>query len=159
MVVKNVAGEVYGIFDISGLAQMIPLAEQRQIEISFHAATPLPHILGDADQLMRVFLNVLDNAIKYGRPGDQVDVALSRKETSIACTISDTGPGIAAEHLPFVSQRLYRGRHDVEGNGLGLALAQEILHKHQSGLEIESQTGGPTTGTTVRFVLKLVAYP
>lgn len=143
----------------SAVAQMIPLAEQRQIEISFHAITPLPRILGDADQLMRVFLNVLDNAIKYGRPGDQVDVALSRKETSIACTISDTGPGIAAKHLPFVSQRLYRGRHDVEGNGLGLALAQEILHKHQSGLEIESQTEGPTTGTTVRFVLKLVAYP
>ena len=135
------------------VAQMIPLAEQREIELSFRVATPLPRTLGDADQLMRVFVNVLDNAVKYSRPGDRVDVVLSRNETGIVCAISDTGPGIATEHLPFVCQRLYRGRHDMDGSGLGLALAQEILHKHQSSLDIQSQTDGPTTGTTVRFVL------
>ncbi len=135
------------------VAQMIPLAEQRGIELSFRVATPLPRALGDADQLMRVFMNVLDNAVKYSRPGDRVDVVLSRDETGIVCAISDTGPGIATEHLPFVTQRLYRGRHDMEGSGLGLALAHEILHKHQSSLDIQSQTEGPTTGTTVRFVL------
>jgi len=135
------------------VAQMIPLAEQREIELSFRVATPLPRTLGDADQIMRVFLNVLDNAVKYSRPGDRVDVVVSHDETGIICAISDTGPGIATEHLPYVTQRLYRGRHDMEGSGLGLALAQEILHKHQSSLDIQSRTDGPTTGTIVRFIL------
>lgn len=135
------------------VAQMIPLAEQREIELSFRVATPLPQTLGDADQLVRVFLNILDNAVKYSRPGDRVDVILSRDETGIICAISDTGPGIATEHLPLVTQRLFRGRHDTEGSGLGLALAQEILHKHHSSLDIQSRTDGPTTGTMVRFVL------
>ncbi|MBK9612471.1 MAG: hypothetical protein IPO34_13725 [Dehalococcoidia bacterium] len=61
---------------------------------------------GDADQLLRVFLNLLDNAVKFGRPGDKATLALRREPPGVRCAVCDTGPGIAAQHLPFVTQPL-----------------------------------------------------
>lgn len=135
------------------IAEIILEAEARQILISLEAKAPLPKVLGDPDQLKQVFLNLLDNAVKFCRSGDRIEVCLEKRTEGICATLRDTGPGIPPEHLPHVTERLYRVRTDVPGSGLGLALVAEILRHHNSRLEIESHTTGEHTGTTAWFVL------
>jgi signal transduction histidine kinase len=137
------------------VAQVILAAEDKQIELSLHAEANLPRVQGHADQLQRVFLNLLDNSVKYGLPGDHIDLIVQRAANGVSCAVHDSGPGIPAQHLPHVTQRLYRGRTDVDGSGLGLALAAEVLRRHQAQLEIESCSTGEHTGTRVQFVLPL----
>ncbi|MDH7475683.1 MAG: ATP-binding protein [Anaerolineae bacterium] len=139
------------------IAQVAPQAEERQMALSLEADTPLPPVIGDPDRLRRVFLNLLDNAVKFSRPGDRVVVSLRREEQGIECAVCDSGPGIPAEHLPHVTRRFYRVEPEkTEGSGLGLALVEEILRRHQSHLEIESRTEGEETGTCARFILPLM---
>jgi two-component system phosphate regulon sensor histidine kinase PhoR len=134
-----------------------PQAEERKITISLQADAPLSPVVGDADRLMQVFLNLLDNAVKYSRPGDRTFVSLRQVEQGVECSVRDSGPGIPAEHLPHVTRRFYRAAPQaVEGSGLGLALVEEILRRHDSRLEIESRTEGEDTGTCVRFVLPVL---
>jgi two-component system phosphate regulon sensor histidine kinase PhoR len=136
------------------LAQMAAGAQERRIELALQADTPLPLVLGNADYLLQVFLNLLDNGCKYSRAGDRVEVSLRQGQDGVECTVHDTGPGIPAEHLPHVTRRFYRiDRRGSEGSGLGLALVKEILRRHHSSLEIESQTEGHGTGTWMWFVL------
>ena len=137
-------------------AQIAPQAEEREIAVSLEADAPLPLVVGNADRLKQLFLNLLNNAVTYSRPGDKVMVSLRREREGIACAVSDTGPGIPAEHLPHVTRRFYRAVPQGGGSGLGLALVKEILRRHQSRLEIESQTEGEETGTCVRFVLPVL---
>ncbi len=137
------------------VAQLAPQAAERRIAVSIEADTPLPVCLGDEDRLRQVLLNLLDNAIKYSRPGDRVAVSLRREGQGVRCTVRDSGPGIAADHIPHLTRRFYRATpQEVEGSGLGLALAEAILRRHGSHLEIESRTKGEETGTAVGFVLK-----
>ena len=99
---------------------------------------------------------MLDNGVKYGRPHDKIVVNLQKQPGAVSVVIQDSGPGIPAEHLPHIGKRLYRARADVAGSGLGLALAGEILRRHQSELIIESNTEGEETGTAVRFTLPAI---
>jgi len=138
------------------MAEVILPAEARGIGMTLEAEAALPRVTGDPDRLKQVFLNVLDNAVKYCRAGDHVEVFLKHAPNGVSATLQDTGPGIAPEHLPLVTQRLYRGRTDVPGSGLGLAIAEEILRRHHSRLEIQSQADGEHTGTIVRFWLPAV---
>jgi len=136
------------------VTQVTPDAEAKPIELTLEADAPLPPVVGDADRLRQAFLNLLENAITHSRQGDRVVVSLERVADGIACVVRDTGPGIPAEHLPHVTRRFYRAvPQRVPGSGLGLALVAEIVRRHGSRLEIESQTEGPETGTRVRFVL------
>jgi two-component system phosphate regulon sensor histidine kinase PhoR len=139
------------------IAQAAPGAQEGKIELSLQSETSLPLVVGQTDRLLQVFLNLLDNAVKYCRPGDQVEVTLRRGPGIVACTVRDTGPGIPAEHLAHIPRRFYRAASpDVEGSGLGLVLVQEILRRHQSHLEIESSAEGKETGTCVRFALPIL---
>jgi two-component system phosphate regulon sensor histidine kinase PhoR len=139
------------------IAQVAPQAQERGIALSLRADAPLPSVAGDADRLQQVLLNLLDNAIKYSRSGDQVIVALRREDETLVCAIADTGPGIPAEHLPHVTRRFYRAAPtQIEGSGLGLALVQEILRHHSSQLEIDSIADGEDTGTHVSFALPVL---
>lgn len=143
----------------AAVQQMMPQAEARAMHLSLEAGTPLPATAGDADQLLRVFLNLLDNAVKFSRPGDKVTLALRREPPGVRCAVCDTGPGIAAQHLPFVTRRFYRAHAPEQaGSGLGLALVAEILRRHDSTLYIESRTQGDATGTCVSFVLRAMTF-
>jgi signal transduction histidine kinase len=141
------------------LSRVALVAEERQIGIELVTESAIPRIHGHADRLLQVFINLLDNALKYSRPGDNVTLRLSNRHTHVVCEIQDTGPGIPAEHLPHLTQRLYRVRRDEDGHGLGLAIVEEILRGHGSRLEVESAVDGERTGTRMGFQLHITTTP
>jgi heavy metal sensor kinase len=114
-------------------------------------------IKGDKLKLRQLFLNILDNAIRYTPSGGSITGSLIRKEDHAAMSISDTGVGISAEHLPFIFDRFYRVdkvRSRAEGGaGLGLAIASSIAKVHGGDIEIESQVG---KGSTFHIILPLL---
>jgi two-component system, OmpR family, phosphate regulon sensor histidine kinase PhoR len=132
------------------------LAEDRGVTVDVVAPAEPLKVLGDRDELLRLFENLIENGLKYGASGKRVDVTLARldavdgkREASIA--VRDYGPGISAEHLPRLTERFYRA--DVSesraqgGTGLGLALVKHILNRHRGRLAIESQLGKGATFT------------
>ena len=106
----------------------------------------LPPTRGDAARIKQVFVNLLDNAVKYSRPGDRVRVESVAMTDGIQVVVSDTGVGIPAEKLPLITQKFYQAQPGESGAGIGLALAEEILRLHGGRMEIDSE---PNVGTTV----------
>jgi two-component system phosphate regulon sensor histidine kinase PhoR len=135
------------------------LAQDRSVTIQVTAPGPLT-VLGDRDELLRLFENLIENGLKYGASGKRVDVTMLSAETGAAreaiVSVRDYGPGIPAEHLPRLTERFYRadvGESRAQGGtGLGLALVKHILNRHHGRLSIESQPGQGAT-FTVRLPL------
>jgi len=137
------------------------LATDRNVEIVVAPPDQSAFVPGDRDELTRVFENLIENALKYGASGKRVDIFFSVAnapggEAETLVTIRDYGPGIAAEHIPRLTERFYRV--DVTqsraegGTGLGLSLVKHILNRHRGRLTIESETGKGAT-FTVRLPL------
>jgi two-component system phosphate regulon sensor histidine kinase PhoR len=130
------------------------LARDREVEVRVSSADPL-EVLGERDELLRVFENLIENALKYAASGKRVDITLladrTRNEARVA--IRDHGPGIAPEHLPRLTERFYRvdvaDSRAQGGTGLGLALVKHILNRHGGRLIIESVYGEGATFTAV----------
>jgi two-component system phosphate regulon sensor histidine kinase PhoR len=126
------------------------LARNRGVVVRVDAP-PEPLIVpGDRDELIRVFENLIENALKYGGEGKRVDVTLTRAKArdggeEAVAAVRDYGPGIAAEHIPRLTERFYRvdvaGSRALGGTGLGLALVKHILNRHRGRLLIESAVG------------------
>lgn len=110
--------------------------------------------MGDSDGLIRIFVNLLDNAIKYTEAGE-ISITTQQHEKEILITIQDTGVGIAPEHIPHIFERFYRvsQSRSSRGAGLGLAIALEIAHAHNGNIEVESEAGKGTTFTVQLPVL------
>ena len=104
---------------------------------------------GARDRLRQVFANLLDNAIKYTPEGGQVRVGVTRDEDTAVVAVSDTGAGIAAEHLPRIWERLYRAdpSRSERGLGLGLSLVKAYVTAHGGTVEADSQPGRGSTFT------------
>lgn len=137
------------------VAELQPFAQERAIELTLDSDESVCWVNGEAYHLKQVLLNLTDNAIKYSRPHDRVEISLARdlSRKKIVCQVSDTGPGIPAEHLPHLPRRFYRAAsEETSGSGLGLALVEAILKLHDSALEMDSRTDEPT-GTVMRFAL------
>jgi two-component system phosphate regulon sensor histidine kinase PhoR len=135
-------------------------AAERNMKIAL-PASPMGRTIGDADELTQVFQNLIDNAIKYGRPGTAVTVSATRiadpveikahlpgrrrAKAMIAVSVADCGEGIAREHLPRLTERFYRvdpaRSRDLGGTGLGLAIVKHVVNRHRGSLEIESTPG------------------
>jgi two-component system, OmpR family, phosphate regulon sensor histidine kinase PhoR len=141
------------------------LARDRGVEISVKAPPDQLIVLGDRDELMRVFENLIENALKYAASGKKVDIVLATADASKGAReamveVRDYGPGIAPEHLPRLTERFYRV--DVSesraqgGTGLGLALVKHILNRHGGRLTIESVAG---KGAVFTAHLPLLAPP
>jgi signal transduction histidine kinase len=114
-------------------------------------------VLADSDRITQVLDNLLDNAIRYSPPGGKVRVSLSREADQVACRVADAGPGIPAEHLPYIFERFYRadparGRSQG-GSGLGLAIVRSLVQAHGGHTAASSVAG---EGTTVTFWLPAV---
>lgn len=131
-----------------------PMASQANIEIEVLSDLDGAAVLGDRDELTQVFMNLLHNAIKYGRPGGRVAVTLDRQPgATIAIRVEDNGPGIDAQHLPRLTERFYRvpGSAATEkgGTGLGLAIVKHVVNRHRGELRISSKVGAGTTFTVI----------
>lgn len=142
-------------------------ADARGMTLDMKAGVDLPKVQGESDQLIQVFQNLIENAIKYGRPQTSVTVAarlssdpmalrshlpaLRQIDAMVSVSVADRGEGIAREHLPRLTERFYRvdaaRSRDMGGTGLGLAIVKHVLNRHRGSLQIESTPGQGSTFT------------
>ena len=108
-------------------------------------------VIGDRDELLQVAHNLIQNAIKYGRPGGKVEVGVRRDGERFAVAVVDDGIGIAPEHLPRLTERFYRvsakESRERGGTGLGLAIVKHIVNRHRGELQMSSTPGKGSTFT------------
>jgi two-component system phosphate regulon sensor histidine kinase PhoR len=126
---------------------MAPLASSLGVTLEADFPSGQAIIQGDRDELIQVFDNLVENACKYGQSGGRVVVRTTVPERRGPASVSivDFGPGIAAEHLPRLTERFYRIDDDLSrkhrGTGLGLAIVKHIVSRHRARLSIESRPG------------------
>jgi len=125
---------------VDGLRAM---AQESAVDLRLMPGGPVA-VLGDRDELLRLAENLIENAIKYGAPAP-VDVSVEMRDGQGWLTVRDHGPGIAAEHLPRLTERFYRvdagASRAKGGTGLGLALVKHIVARHRGQLSIQSELG------------------
>jgi two-component system, OmpR family, sensor kinase len=127
-----------------------PIAEEQKVTLEVES-TPT-RCDGNAEQLVQVVTNLVNNAICYNRPGGSVRVKVAAEPGAAVLTVTDTGLGIAPEHLPHVFERFYRAddsrnRRNGGGAGLGLAICKAIADAHHAALEVTSTQGQGSTFT------------
>jgi two-component system, OmpR family, phosphate regulon sensor histidine kinase PhoR len=135
-------------------------AAERGMEIEVACADDLPLALGERDELTLVFRNLIENALNYGRADTPVTVTVGKVERvpgsgvpGLKIAVRDRGEGIAAEHIPRLTERFYRvdkGRsRSMGGSGLGLAIVKHIANRHRGRLTIESTPGEGSVFTVI----------
>jgi two-component system phosphate regulon sensor histidine kinase PhoR len=145
------------------VAAFEPRLKERSVTLDLRMADGMPAVIGDADQVMQVLQNLLDNAVKYGRERGTVrfEITLPAGRPGVLMSVTDQGAGIPREHLPRLTERFYRvdthRSRAAGGTGLGLAIVKHIVNRHRGQLSIESEEG---IGTTVSVWLpQAVARP
>jgi two-component system phosphate regulon sensor histidine kinase PhoR len=136
-----------------------PLAAGTATSIEFKRLDTPAIVRGDRDELVQVFQNLVQNAIKYGKSGGRIEVAVAHAEAAGArparfvVSVTDDGPGIAPQHLPRLTERFYRvnvlASRERGGTGLGLAIVKHILNRHRGELNISSKVGEGSTFSVV----------
>ncbi|MEQ1754003.1 MAG: MFS transporter [Micropepsaceae bacterium] len=148
-----------GSVNLSDVAEEVahalsPMAISANIQLDLIEPSSLPNVAGDRDELYQVVQNLVDNAIKYGRPHTAVTIEIGMKRAgpgepgpspSVILSVRDHGEGIAREHIPRLTERFYRvdvrRSRAIGGTGLGLAIVKHIVNRHRGRLTIESQVG------------------
>ncbi len=127
-------------------------AKKDGIYVTYTEPENLPFIIGDKNRIRQVFINVIDNAIKYSERGGFVSITAEAAEndTRVRIIVQDTGCGIKQSDLAKVKTKFYKPNHTKRGSGIGLAVADEIVSLHHGTLELESEEG---VGTTVIITL------
>ena len=147
-------GPVKANVDINFLIEEIanelqPLANEKQIALILDLA-PLFPIDGDLQLVKEVFLNLIQNAIQYGKPKSQVFIEAVEQDNFIKVKISDQGVGISKDEIPFLFDKFYRGKNSSisqQGSGLGLYLVKYFIELHEGRIHIESVLDKGTTVT------------
>jgi two-component system phosphate regulon sensor histidine kinase PhoR len=149
-----------GIVDLNEVAAYVaqalePLAAASKTKVVVTKSEGSVRIRGDRDEIVQVLQNLVHNAIKYGREGGHVEIAVSRvldgspPTPRVLVAVADDGPGIAPEHLPRLTERFYRANvnasRDKGGTGLGLAIVKHIVIRHRGELRISSVVGKGST--------------
>lgn len=129
-------------------------ARRQGIELVFVSPESLTPVMGDDDRLKQVFINIIDNAIKYTESGGQVLIEAAEEEGCIRITVKDTGVGIPATDVDRVKEKFFKSNKTVRGSGIGLAVADEIVKHHKGLLLLESKEGVGTTVTVVFPVMQ-----
>ena len=135
-------------------------AAKKNIRLTHRALANAPKLYGDLDRLQQLFINLVDNALKYTPAGGTVSLTVTQTAadhglpSQIEIAVSDTGPGISEKDIPRLTERFYRidkaRSRDLGGTGLGLAIVKHIVQAHKGELKIESVIN---QGTTVRVQL------
>jgi two-component system phosphate regulon sensor histidine kinase PhoR len=154
--------ETVNIVDVltSTLHTLKPVADEAKVAFVTEFDVPDLLLTADMDQLIQVFTNLVENAIKYGGSGGEVAVKLSYsahdtaiRAPSARVQVSDTGPGIDAFHLPRLTERFYRAdshrSRELGGTGLGLAIVKHIVNRHRGRLRVESEPGQGSVFTVI----------
>ncbi len=139
---------------------LAPQAHGASIQLEIAEPTSLPNVAGDRDELFQVVQNLVDNAIKYGRPQTMVTLELGTRRANpgepgpspaVFLAVKDRGEGIAREHIPRLTERFYRvdvrRSRAIGGTGLGLAIVKHIVNRHRGRLLVESKVGEGSTFT------------
>ena len=153
-----VPGDMVSIADIvkEAVANSSQMASDGRCELTVDLGPDLPLVRGDRAQLVQLLDNLVSNAVRYGcdRPNCNVDVSAREDGRWVVLTVTDTGRGIAREHLPRITERFYRvdaaRSRESGGTGLGLAIVKHIVERHRGALEIKS-TLDLGTSVTVRL--------
>jgi signal transduction histidine kinase len=134
------------------ISTLYPAAEAHGVQLSLQSPTNLPRVWGDRDRLGQVFVNLLDNAVKYSPRGSEAGVCLRPESDGVAVEVHDSGAGIASHDLPYIFDPLYRSERvrDTSGAGLGLTIVRTILEQHGATIHVQST---PDQGATFRFHL------
>lgn len=130
----------------------IDKAKKEGITLTYNEPEFLCAVNGDKNRLRQVFINIIDNALKYTETGGSIDILAEKNDSSVVISVADSGVGIAPEDLPKVKQKFYKANSTKHGSGIGLAVADEIITMHGGLLEVESELG---YGTTVTITLPL----
>ncbi len=101
-----------------------------------------PVMEGDPERIRQVFCNLLDNAAKHGGSGKRIDTSICREGNEAVIRIRDYGPGIPPDELPHVKYKFYKGSSKARGSGIGLAVCEEIITRHNGKLDITNAPGG-----------------
>ncbi|ABH00851.1 histidine kinase (plasmid) [Rhodococcus jostii RHA1] len=129
----------------------------KQVALTSNVAAHLPRLWADPERLGQVLGNLLDNALRHTPGGGRVEVTAGQRQELLVIEVTDTGDGIAAEHLPHLFERFYRvdAARDREhgGAGIGLAIAKALVEAH--GGHITARSDGPGTGSTFTITLPL----
>ena len=163
---ERLSGMVEDLLDFSRIRQLKPTAEKERLDVFAEVQEAvflfrdrarregvavqcveqekLPPVLGDRARLRQVFVNILDNALKYSRENGTVRVDVATVPDGVQVVFSDNGIGISAKDLPNVKQKFYRANNQKPGSGIGLAVADEIVVDHGGTIEIESTEGQGT---------------
>ena len=132
---------------VHGVADALQFrARDRNIVLKLQIAANLPRVAGDTEELTQVVQNLVDNAIKYGRPGTDVTISVATgKDSDIAIAVADKGEGIPREHLPRLTERFYRidaaRSRELGGTGLGLAIVKHVVNRHRGRFDVASTLG------------------
>ena len=107
-------------------------------------------ISGDPERLRQVFCNLLDNAAKHGGAGKRIDVSIKQVLTDAVIRIRDYGPGVPEDELPFLKNKFYKGSSKARGSGIGLAVCEEIISRHEGRLDMSNaEDGGFVVAITI----------
>lgn len=138
---------------LSAVDLIRPMADQREMSLRVELPKGHEEVMADRKALRQVLLNILSNAVKYGRPGGTITVGFSRDPSVAGIRIADDGPGIKAEQVPLLFrpfERLGAEQSFVEGSGLGLPLSKGLVEAMDGELRLEETPGGGAT-----FVVEL----
>ncbi|MCI8622297.1 MAG: HAMP domain-containing histidine kinase [Provencibacterium sp.] len=127
--------------------------KREQMTLIYHEPDDLAMVYGDRNRLRQVFINIIDNAIKYSNPGDTITIEVGISPGRVIISIQDTGCGISEADLPKIKAKFYKANSTRRGSGIGLAVADEIISQHGGTLEIKSKE---QQGTTVLIMLPSV---
>ncbi len=130
------------------------LAKKQGIEVTYMPPAEEAVANGDSDRLKQVFINIIDNAVKYTEKGGLVLITQIIEDGCVRITVKDTGVGIPAQDIDHVKEKFFKSNKQVRGSGIGLAVADEIIKQHKGLLFVESTEG---VGTSVTVVLPLIA--
>ena len=141
----------------SAVEDNLPLAAHGRSEMLVEAPDTLPMVAGDRHEIAQMIDNLIANALRYGRAGTPVRIRIAPQGEMLRLTVSDEGEGIAAKHIPRITQRFYRvdssRSRSLGGTGLGLAIVKHIVERHRGRLSIESEVG---KGTDVHVLLPVL---
>jgi signal transduction histidine kinase len=134
------------------ITQLTPRSQRQGVAFSWADDADF-EIIGDKNRLKQVFINVLDNALKFTPAGGTIAINAEVKGHCVCVEVSDTGAGIPADELHLVKEKFHKGKSKASGTGLGLAICQEIIKAHHGTIDIKSTDG---EGTIVEILLPLI---